>query len=327
VVFGDEGVLVEEDAVFIIQAAVIIALGLVVLLAVRLGVDELAQEEIAHEVAGAIAGEQGREGRVGGVAKVILGGQDFELVILHLAVARGAGEGEGLVGAEAEAGEGDAQGRVGRDGEIDVVGAGRQGKAAEDLLAGIRPAAVFVEIDPAVEKTVPGGGDSEGGRAALGEMAGIGKEHAVFVIPVEVVAGGVRIRLAVLLGIDQAAQIAVAGDDVAGAVLLHQGRVFRIRRIAEIPVDADRLDLHAVVDAAVGPDLKADLEALAGRLGRDLEVGKFVAVAIAELGGEIALAFHKTVTVGIGILLLRAGGALAVVVEPLDEVIGEAGLK
>ncbi|OPZ76799.1 MAG: hypothetical protein BWY77_01822 [bacterium ADurb.Bin431] len=114
---------------------------------------------------------------------------------------------------------------------------------------------------------------------------------------------------------------------MAGAVVFLHGRIGGIRGIPEIPVDADGLDLNPVVDAAVGADFEADLEALAGGLGRDLEVGEFVTVGIAELGGEIALAFHKAVAVGIRIVLLGTGGAAAVVIEPLDEMISEAGLE
>ncbi len=324
-VAGDQALLIKDDAILVSETVGVIAAGLRRGLAVGLGIDELAQAEIADAVPGAVTGQQGRKRRIGGIAKVKFGRQDLDRVILHLAVAGGAGKTELGICAEAEAGEGEADPGVGGKGEREGVRAGLQGDGGEDLFAGIGPAAIGIEIDPGIEVTGPGGGDAERNGRALGQMMRRGEEHSVFVIAVEVVAAGIRVGLAILLLVDPCAEETVAGDDMARAVVLQQGRVGGIRGIAEIPVDADRLDLDPVIDAAVGADLKADLEALASGLGGDLGVREFIAVGEAELRGKITLALHKAIAVGIGVLQLGARRALLGAVEPLDQVVGESG--
>ena len=68
----------------------------------------------------------------------------------------------------------------------------------------IRPIAIAIPVDPAIEITSPGDSDIDWGGGATGE--GGGKCHAIFVISVEIIAGGAAIRLSITFSIDGCAK-------------------------------------------------------------------------------------------------------------------------
>ncbi|OPZ71452.1 MAG: hypothetical protein BWY83_01146 [bacterium ADurb.Bin478] len=278
---------------------------------------------------GAVMAEQSGERRVRRIAEIIFRRQNGDRIVFHFAVAGQAGVGELLICAETKAQERCPGRRVGRQSCNQTVRSGGQRLAGEELFAGVRPTAVVIEIRPAVEITVSGGGYEEGQRAALGQMAGIEKLHAVLIVVCgQVVAAGLSVRLTVCFRIDQSAEAAILCDDVTCSVLAEQGGKQGIRRIAEIKGQTGGLYFHTIVDMAVRPDVKTNFNPLARGLRRDLEKGELKTMLKIELGRKRALCFHKAGAVRrIWKRQLRMARAIPIAVHPFDQMIVGSGYK
>ncbi|OPZ25837.1 MAG: hypothetical protein BWZ02_02284 [Lentisphaerae bacterium ADurb.BinA184] len=163
---------------------------------------------------------------------------DLDDVVFDFAVRGPAVRGEVAQRAEAEAGEGGGAGRCPhRHGEGECVDAHVQRQGRENLVAGLAPAVVGVEVHPGVEVARLAGGHLDGGGGA-GCQRGE-EDHAVLVVAVaEVVSIGAGAWHPVELGVNQAAEEESGDDDMPGAVVRGERRVERggggVGRIAPV---------------------------------------------------------------------------------------------
>jgi len=196
-------------------------------------------------VARAAGGAAGDGGVVGirGVAEVPV--EDLHLVVLDLAVVGIVLRGEETagVGAQPEAGIRRADRRTRRDGDGEGVGPCAQRGVRvgrDDMLPGVGPVLVGVEVDPRVEVGGPGAPDDDRDRGILSHHQGRGEGDAVLVVgAVVVVTGGRRIGLAVAVGVRRGgAQVRLVGvDRVADAAVGVQRRIAKgVRIVRRVPV-------------------------------------------------------------------------------------------
>src|SRR5207248_802442 len=150
-------------------------------------------------------------------------------VIFHFAVASDACWLKASGGAEAEAGEGacGGSGRGAGHGEAETVRTWRKRDAGKNLLAGIEPIAVAVEIDPGVE--FPGDGCNDADRGGVTRHQGGEKCHTI-VQRIEICVGT---RLAIGLGRDTVAEEDSLHDLMTRAIGREQ-RWIRSRSVAEV---------------------------------------------------------------------------------------------
>ena len=147
--------------------------------------------------------------------------EDFDAVVLDLAVGGQAFECQVGLCAEAEAGKSHAFGGIARNGDIQRgVFAGDEFLSGDDDLVR-RPDAVLVEVDPGVEVTGSGKAGLVSGRDRDSSLlAGnqIAKDDSVFVVQIVfIVAHRQRICLPVGFGVDNAAKVEVLAERVTGS--------------------------------------------------------------------------------------------------------------
>ena len=201
------------------------------MLAVRFAVHTAAQEDLAagdQHVGRSLVGEQGREGRIGSVAKVQ--SADGDGIVLHLAVRSRTDEGDRAVGGATETGKGGARNRGEWDREAQRV-AGQPGDdgltAGEEIFARTRPVAVAIKVEPRRKGASGAGADRDLPHLARDQY--VVKRYPIFVVAVgagtedraahpHVVALGGGGGLAVGIGIDTEAQVEAATQRVAGAI-------------------------------------------------------------------------------------------------------------
>ncbi len=172
---------------------------------------------------------------------------------------------------------------AGRDLEGEVVDPGRHGNGHQDLLAGVQPRLVAVEVDPCIQ---PGGRrrGAAGNRARDPNLGGLARhqgrqeDDAVLVVAVGrivVIPERVQRGLAVRLPVHHGAESEALEKDVSRAVVAQKRRVLA-RGIAKVHergrgLNPDPVVLHlAIPRQARGQQLAlaAQAEARVGRPGR-----------------------------------------------------------
>jgi len=177
-------------------------------------------------------------GRSGGEGAELDGDIDRDLIILNLTVQGHAGETDARLRGEPEAGihGADFRGGIGidvRNLEEEALRAGCNRLVGENLFARIHPVAVAIKIDPGVEKAGARADHHHLVLAVLDERQARKKDAILIVGGGEVVASVVGRDYAVVLGVDQGAEIEIA-EDMARPVAGEQGRIRGIPGITKV---------------------------------------------------------------------------------------------
>ena len=162
---------------------------------------------------------------------------DAHLVVFHFPIITLAGKTKLSGAAEPEPGIGGTGHRVARNGEAQIVRPLAQILIGEDLLTGIFPVAVGVEINPGAQLADPGSGHRHRGVPTWIQRGS--KHYTIFVITVSigVVPDGVRVRLSVVFRIDGSAEEEIS-HYVAGAFIGIERRIGRIGGVTEVELPA-----------------------------------------------------------------------------------------
>ena len=222
----------ENNAVFVIAPIAVVSQGPGTGLAIRLGIDQLAEEEVVDAVRGPVAGSEGWETRVPRITPVdvtAIALLDFHHVVLDLPVRGKSRWSEAPRRVEADAGRSPSHRRGGRNREVEEVRPGHHRRVDDDLLTGI-PASAHVEVDPRIDVSLGGGHD---GDLCHGALLQGGEEYSVIVVvAVIVITEGQRVRLSIRLRINGRPEIKSIGDQMDGSVVHREGG---IRLVGSIP--------------------------------------------------------------------------------------------